>query len=113
MNKGLKIWSKKRAKRRSQAMTKKPEQIGLVRFIDFKDIVHHKVNGHFTNEPSHPNRHGLQIENKFYYVSNNQLKAVMVNKRCAKVLKIYDSIPEWAEQLLIEKYNLAIKKFSI
>ena len=92
-------------------MTKKPEQIGLVRFIDFKDIVHNKVNGHFTHTPSQPIRHGLQVENRFYYVSNNELKSVMINKRCAKVLKTYDDIPEWADQQLIDKYNLEVKNF--
>lgn len=93
----------KRKNRIKKAVTKKPEQNGVCRFISFKDIEHPKVNGHFTNHPIFTIRQGLQIEHIFYYVESGELKRAMINKHGAKILKVYDEIPEWADDLLIEK----------
>lgn len=49
---------------------------------------------------------GLIIENKLYYTANdNTTHFVYANKRGFKIIKIYDNIPEWASNELIEKYN--------
>ena len=100
----------KRKNRMIKAVTKKPEQEGLCRFIVFKDIQHPKVNGHYTHHPIFTKRMGLQIEHSFYYVENSEIQRAMINKRGAKILTTYNDIPEWADELLIEKYNKFLSK---
>lgn len=95
----------KRKNRIRKALTKLPKQIGLCRFIEFLNIEHPKVNGHFTHHPKFTKLQGLQIEHAFYYLAGENLKRVMINKRGAKILKVYSDIPEWAPQQLIEKYK--------
>lgn len=112
MNKGLDIWAKKRAKRSSQAMGKKPEQTGIVQFVLFKDTVHHKVNGKFAH-PYIVKRQGLQIENRFYFIDCDKVRYCMVNKHGAKVLNRFNGIPNWASAELITKYNEMREKLSI
>ena len=95
----------KRMNRMRKAVTKRPEQVGLCRFIEFKNIEHQKVNGHFTHHPKFTRLQGLQVEHIFYYLEGKTMKKAMVNKRGAKILKVYDEIPKWAHQQLIDKYT--------
>lgn len=104
MNK-QRIVKTKRKNRIKKALTKLPEQIGLCRFIEFRNIEHPKVNGHFTNHAIFTNLQGLQIEHKFLYIQNGKIIKIMINKRNAKILKTFDGIPEWADPLLIEQYE--------
>lgn len=112
MNKGLEIVKKKRLNRCKKANTKKPEQVGLCRFIDFKDIQHPKVNGHYTHHPIFTKRQGLQIEHNFYYVEYGKVICAKVNKRSAKILNVYDGVPEWADPILIEKREKFLQKLN-
>ncbi len=103
----------KRKNRIKKAVTKRPEQIGVCRFIDFKDVIHLKANGRYVSQVLFVNRQGLQIEHIFYYVEAGEVKRALINKRNAKIIKIYDTAPEWAPFVLIEKqlkYNSQIIK---
>lgn len=104
MNKGLEIWKEKHDKQKFQARTNKPEQVGVVCFANFRDIVHRKVNGKYIH-PLIVKRKGLQIENHFYYVEKGEIISCTINRSGAKITKAYEDIPEWADELLIEKYN--------
>lgn len=95
----------KRKNRIKKALTKLPEQVGLCRFIEFRNCEHQKVNGRFTHNPVFINLQGLQIEHNFLYIQNGEIKKVKINKRSAKILKVYDDIPEWADTQLIERYE--------
>ncbi len=99
----------KRKNRIKKAVTKKPEQIGVCRFIDFKDIKHPKINGHYTHHPIFTIRQGLQVEHIFYYVEAGKINRAFINKHSAKILKVYDGVPEWAPAQLIEKQNNYLK----
>ncbi len=112
MNRDIRIFNKKRLNRSKKANTKKPEQVGLCRFIDFKDIQHPKVNGHYTHHPIFTNRRGLQIEHNFYYVINDEIVCAKINKRGAKVLNVYNGTPTWASPKLIEKQEKFLQKNS-
>lgn len=103
---------KKKLKRWVKASTKKPEQIGICRFIDFKDIHHIKVNGRYRNPPEFIKRQGLQIEHNFYYLDNDgTIVLSKINKRGAVILTKYSDIPEWAPQPLLDKYIKTQEKF--
>lgn len=99
----------KRKNRIKKAITKKPEQIGICRFIDFKDIKHPKINGHYTHHPIFTVRQGLQVEHIFYYIEASEIKRALINKHSAKILKVYDGVPEWASEQLIKKQNNYLK----
>lgn len=112
MNKGLEIWAKKRAKKQKIANTKKPDQIGICRFIEFKDIQFFKINGKYTHNPNFIKRYGLQIEHNFLYIDNDtkDIKTIKINKHGAKILKIYNNTPDWASSLLIDKKEEFLNK---
>ncbi len=95
----------KRQKRIKKAQKKYPEQINLIRFIEFLDKDTEKVNGNLQH-PKFYERKGLQIENRFYFICRvDDVTFSLINKKGTKILKVYDDIPEWAHPKLIEKYN--------
>ncbi len=110
MNTGLGIWSKKTKKRKSSPMVKKPEEDGVVCFINFRDVIHHKVNGKFV-KPFIIERQGLQVEHFFYYLEQGKMERSAIRKHGAKVLKKFKDIPEWADSVLVEKYNSVRAEF--
>ena len=100
-NKGIRIRNRKRANNLRKANSIKEEQKGLCRFIDCKWQVIEKVNGKYKHVGEHKDR-GLQIENKMYLADG---KYKLVNNKGFKIKKTYDCIPEWANDLLKEKYE--------
>ena len=88
MNKGLEIRAKKLKKKTTKRNTIKETQIDVCRFIDFKNPKMERINGKYRFV-GFQTLSGLQVENKLYYVENNQEKYVFINKSQAKVLLIY------------------------
>lgn len=83
----------------------KPEQVGLIRFVDVRWEVIEEIDGKYVRT-GRAHSHGLQIENRVYMVEG-QFK--MVNRKSLRITKEYDDIPEWATEDLIQKYALAMK----
>lgn len=104
MNKGLMIRQKKLDKQRKRRNTIKPGQENLVRFVSFKVKVIERINGKYR----HPERtefgNGLQIENKIYTPDGHYK---FVNRSSLKITKIYETVPDWANQELLDKYSKA------
>ena len=102
LNKGLQIRKNKldqKAKKRAEI---KPEQEGLVRFVEYSEKIIERVNGKYRRPTSSQCGRGLQIENKIL-LANGHCK--MVNRTSLKITKRYDSIPEWATQKQVDIYN--------
>ncbi len=79
----------------------KPEQIGLVRFVDFRIEKIELVDGKYQ----HTGRefgHGLQIENRIFLDGMNYK---MVNRKSLKIINAYENVPDWATEELKEKYR--------
>lgn len=110
-NKGIAKRDAKLKKNSIKRNAVKPEQENLCRFARLKnkttDIIHGK-----RAFCGFKKINGLQIENKLYYAENGKLRYVFVNKHGNKITKTYPEIPEWADPLLVEKYNNYISKQS-
>lgn len=104
LNKGMRIWKAKREKRFKQAREIKPEQENICRFVNFRNTVHRKANGKYIH-PQIEHLQGLQVKNRFYYIKDNDVAYVLINKHSAGVTKVHEGIPDWADDRLIKKYN--------
>lgn len=104
MNKGLMIRQKKLDKQRKRRNTIKPSQENLIRFVSFKVKVIERINGQYR----HPERtefgNGLQIKNKIYTPDGHYK---FVNRSTLKITRIYETIPDWANQELLDRYYKA------
>lgn len=104
LNKGMRIWKAKREKRFKQAREIKPEQENICRFVNFRNTVHRKVNGKYIH-PQIEHLQGLQVKNRFYYIKDNEVVYVLINKHSAGITKVHEGIPAWADERLVKKYN--------
>ncbi len=104
MNKGLQIRSKKLAKKAQTRYTVKPDQIGLCRFIDFKNPKTAKIKGK-AQFLGFQNIFGLQIEHKLFYIQNDEISWFYINKKRASILTIYsENEIENFHPLLLKRY---------
>ena len=105
MNKGLEIRAKKLTKKAAKRNTIKETQIDVCRFIDFKNPKTERVNGKYRFV-GFQTLTGLQVENKLYYVDNNQEKYVFINKPQSKVLVVYNETEIYNfSPILLERYK--------
>ena len=102
LNKGLQIRQNKLNKKAKKRATIRPEQKGLVRFVDFSVKVIEKINGKYRHPSYTENGHGLQIENKIFTTDGHYK---LVNRSTLKITQKYDEVPEWANEYLLEKYG--------
>ena len=102
LNKGMQIRKNKLDKKTKKRTEIKPEQKGLVCFVEYSEKIIERVNGKYRRPTSSQIGKGLQIENKIL-MANNRYK--MVNRTSLKITKRYDSVPEWATQQQIDIYN--------
>ncbi|MBQ9782440.1 MAG: hypothetical protein IJW26_04590 [Clostridia bacterium] len=84
--------------------TIKPEQKGLLRFVDVL-IPHTKTINGKKYVVRYSNHFGLQYQNKFYYVGQCVLKTYLINKPHVKILDIYDGLVVGINHLLQDKYD--------
>ena len=106
LNKGLQIRQNKLNKKAKKRATIRPEQKGLVRFVNFSVKVIERVNGKYRH-PSHTeNGCGLQIENKIF-TEDGHYK--LVNRSTLKITKKYEAVPDWANEYLLDKYTKALE----
>lgn len=101
LNKGLKIRNekiKKKAKKRNEI---KESQLDVCRFVTIRYEVIERVNGKYKRTEN-KTVNGLQIKNKVFLVDGHYK---MINSKSVKKTKTWDSIPEWATDDLISKYN--------
>ena len=85
--------------------TVKPTQVNLCRFITIRYEVFEKINDRYKRTGSqHVN--GLQIENKIY-LGKGRYK--YLNSHSVKIKKVYQGIPHWASEELVNLYIKTIK----
>lgn len=101
MNKGLEIRNKKLKKKAELRNTIKPEQTDLCRFVELKWEVIEKVNGKYKRTGQARGK-GLQVKNRVY-LSENHYK--MINSKSVHITRIYEDVPEWASDELIQQYT--------
>lgn len=100
-NKGIRIWENKRRKNTKKRNTVKPEQENLCRFIDIKFQVIERINGKFKRTGASV-ASGLQIRNRLY-MNDGHYK--LINNKGTKIVRVYEDIPEWANENLISQYE--------
>jgi hypothetical protein len=101
LNKGLEIRNNKLKKQMVKRNTIKEEQKNLCRYVSIKYQIIKKVN----NKYKHIGEkivNGLQIKNRIY-LENGSYK--LINGKGARIKNIYDDIPTWATDEMIEKQN--------
>lgn len=101
MNKGLAIRNAKLKKNAKKRQSIKPGQDNLCRFITINCQIIEKINGKYKRTGSNT-VNGLQIKNRVYLVDG---KNKLINSNGVRIKKIYDSVPEWATESLIEKFE--------
>lgn len=101
----MEIWLKNKKKKVKKRNTVKNNQIGVCRFIDFRNPKTERVNGKYRFA-GFETLTGLQIENKLYYMENGKEQYVFMNKPQAKVFVFYseDEIHNF-HPLLLQRYN--------
>ncbi|MDE6656706.1 MAG: hypothetical protein K2J85_06930 [Anaeroplasmataceae bacterium] len=104
LNKGMQIWKKKRENRLKKAVEMKSGQAEICRFVNFRNTVHRKVNGKYSHSKIE-HLQGLQVKNRVYYIKDNEVTYVLVNKHGAGVTKVHEGVPDWADERLVKKYN--------
>lgn len=104
MNKGLRKRNKKIQKNFKKMQEIKEEQEHLVRFIECSYADIKKVNGKYKFQKMVVT-HGLQIKNRCY-LPNGKYK--MVNNRGFRIKYVYNTIPEWADDVLVSMYKDAL-----
>ena len=105
MNKGLEIRAKKLEKKAKKRNTVKNTQMGVCRFISFNNPLIQRINGKYKFIGFQV-IDGLQIENKLYYVENDKISYIFMNKQRAKILKIYnESEIDTFHPLLLKRYS--------
>ncbi len=108
MNKGLEIRKKKLDKARKKRYEKKPEQIGLVRFVFLQWEVIERVNGKYRHTGRQIGR-GLQVENRVY-LTERSFK--LINSKSVKITRKFRGVPEWASEELKAMYQRKMEQFS-
>lgn len=104
MNKGLQIRAKKLNKKSQKRHTVLPNQIGVCRFIDFKNPKTGMKNGKL-NFLGFQNIFGLQVEHKLYYIENGEEHWLYVNKKRSSILTVYsESEIENFNPILLKRY---------
>ena len=105
MNKGLEIRAKKLNKKAKKRNTVNETQIGVCRFICFSNPLIQRINGKYKFT-GFEKIDGLQIENKLYYINNDKMSYVFINKKNANILKVYneDEIINF-NPVLLKRYN--------
>lgn len=113
MNKGLEIRAKKLEKREKKRNTVKSTQMGVCRFISFNNPLIQRISGKYKFIGFQV-IDGLQIENKLYYIKNDKISYIFMNKQRAKILKIYnESEIDTFHPLLLKRYNEETVKQSL
>lgn len=89
----------------------KPNQIGVCRFIDFKNPKTGMKNGKL-NFLGFDNIFGLQIEHKLYYIKDGKEHWLCINKKRSAVLTIYseNEIENFHPILLKRYYDFKAKR---
>lgn len=101
MNKGIEIRNNKLKRNAEKRNTIKPEQENICRFITIRYEVIKKINGKYKRVGS-DTVNGLQIKNRVY-TTNGSYK--LINGKGVTIKKKFDTIPEWATEDLIKKYE--------
>ena len=102
VNKGIRIRNRKRAKNSKKAQSIKATQIGLCKFVCYKEQVIKRINGKYKRIGEQKGK-GLQIENKIF-LEDGSYK--LLNRKSIKVTMEYEGIPEWANDILVKKYEI-------
>ncbi len=103
LNKGEQIRRTKLNKQARKRAEVKPEQIGLVCFVDFKEQIIERINGKYRRPTRTECGRGLQVGNKIH-LENGRYK--MVNRRSLTITNRYQGIPAWAPPSLKAAYDL-------
>lgn len=101
LNKGEQIRQNKLNKQAKKRAEVKPEQVGLVCFVDYSEKIIERINGKYRHPTRTEYGKGLQIQNKIY-LPNGRYK--MVNRRTLTITKRYEGIPGWATEALKAAY---------
>ncbi len=102
LNKGMHICKNKLDKKAKKRAEIKPEQKGLVRFVEYSEKILERANSKYRRPTISRSGRGLQIENKIL-LANDHYK--MVNRTSLKITKRYDDVPKWATQKQAAIYN--------
>lgn len=102
LNKGMQIRKNKLDKKAKKRAEIKPEQKGLVCFVEYSEKIIERVNGKYRRPTSSQSGRGLQVENKIL-LADGRYK--MVNRTSLRITKRYDCIPEWATPTQADIYN--------
>lgn len=100
-NKGLQIRDNKLKKQQKKMRTVKEGQEDLCRFVWIEYLIFKKVNGKTKPYKTVANV-ALQIGNKAY---QNDGTYKFVNNKNLKIKRVYDGIPDAANESLIERYK--------
>lgn len=105
MNRGLQIRAKKLSKKTQKRNTIKPNQVGVCRFIDFKNPETGMKNGKLDFLGFH-NVFGLQVEHKLYYIEDGKEHWLYINKKRASILTVYsENEIENFDPILLKRYH--------
>lgn len=102
MNKGLEIRNNKLKKNTIKRNKVKGEQENICRFVTIKYQIIERINGK-NKHTGNAKVNGLQVKNRVYLTTGSYK---LINTKGTKVTQVYDSIPEWATEDLINKYEL-------
>lgn len=105
-NKGIRRVRKKRVNNLIRSTTVKEEQEKTLRFIEFNYDKIERVNGKYKYVGKGTDK-GLQVRNRVY-MSNGTYK--LVNSKGLRVTNNIEGVPEWAADILIERYNKELLK---
>ena len=106
MNRGLEIRNNKLKKKAEKRNTIKPEQENICRFVEIQWEIIEKVAGKYIHSGRNYGK-GLQLKNRVYLLEGSYK---LVNSKGLKITRKYDGIPEWANELLFEKYKNNFQK---
>ena len=106
MNKGLEIRNNKLKRNAEKRNSIKPEQEDICRFVTIRYEVIKRINGKYKRVGSDI-VNGLQIKNRVYKTDGSYK---LINGKGIKIQKKFDSIPEWATEDLIKKYEGFLSK---
>lgn len=81
--------------------TIKPDQENIFRFVTISYQNFERINGKYKRTGS-KTANGLQIKNRVY-MKDGSYK--LINGKGVIIRKTFDGIPEWAADILIDKYN--------
>lgn len=101
MNPGIERRNRKRANTLKRCNRMEPNQWGLCRFIKIKYEVFERNKGKWRHV-GQQRENGLQIENRVYLITGQE---IAINAKTRKVVEVYDDVPDWAPQVLLDAYN--------